>query len=88
MKIKDGFVVRKIANEWVAVPVGTRTAEFSGLISLSDTGKFLWEQLKDDKTEDELVAALTHAYEVDEQTARNDIQDYIVYLKDNKLVSE
>lgn len=88
MIINDGFVIRKIAHEWVAVPMGTRTSEFSGLISLSDSGKFLWELLHDDKTENELAAALINTYEIDEITARADVKDFMAYLKENKLVAE
>lgn len=88
MKIKDGFVVRKIANEWVAVPVGTRTAEFSGLVALSDTGRFLWELLKEEQTEEELVSALINEYDVDEPIARADVTEYLDTLKEKKLVVE
>lgn len=88
MKIKDGFLIKNIANEWVAVPIGTRTSEISGLVSLSDTGKFLWELLKDEKSENDLVTAMLDEYDVDEQTARVDVKEYLDYLKDNRLVIE
>ena len=43
MKIKSGFIVRKIANQYMAVPVGERSQELHGMIGLNETGAFLWK---------------------------------------------
>ena len=43
MKIKNGFVVRKVGGESVVVPVGEMSKEFHGMINLNETGAFLWE---------------------------------------------
>lgn len=45
IKMKDGFIVRQIADSWVAVPTGERADDVSGLISLSESGAFLWDCL-------------------------------------------
>ena len=58
MKIKEGFVVRKIANQYMAVPVGARAKELHGMIGLNETAAFLWELLKEERTEEELVEEL------------------------------
>ena len=42
MKIKKGFVVRKVGNEHVVVPVGELSKTFHGMINLNETGAFLW----------------------------------------------
>ena len=34
MKIKDGFIIRKIADQYMAVPVGARAKELHGMIGL------------------------------------------------------
>ena len=41
MKVKEGFVVRKIGKQYMAVPVGGRTRDFAGVITLNETGAFL-----------------------------------------------
>ena len=43
MKIKKGFIVRKVGGENIAVPVGERGKSFHGMIKLNETGNFLWE---------------------------------------------
>ena len=62
MKIKSGFIVRKIADQHMAVPVGERSQELHGMIGLNETGAFLWELLEEDQTEESL-ADLTFAVE-------------------------
>ena len=42
MKIKQGFVVRKVGDSHVVVPVGELSKTFHGMINLNETGAFLW----------------------------------------------
>ena len=41
MKIKDGFMLRKVGGQNVVVAVGKASRDFNGIIRLNDTGKFL-----------------------------------------------
>lgn len=86
MKIKDGFVLRNICDEYIVVAVGRQTLDFKGLIKLNESGAFLWEQLKSDRTEEELLAALTAEYTVDEATAQADIATFVSSLKEADLL--
>ena len=46
IKIKEGFLLRKVAGDHVVVPVGEAGKVFHGMIRLNDTGAFLWEQCR------------------------------------------
>ena len=46
MKLKDGFLLKEIAGSWVVVPVGEQVVDFQMMITLNETGAFLWEKLK------------------------------------------
>lgn len=81
MRVKNGFIVRKIADSYMAVPVKERTQTVSGIIALSETGAFLWNELKTDTTEDKLVNRLCEEYEVAEEQARLDVQAFIENLR-------
>ena len=80
MILKDGFVLRDVAGQTVVLPSGG-DLDLNMMITLNDTGKFLWRQLENDKTEADLVAALLAEYDVDEQTATNAVQAFIDKLK-------
>ncbi len=70
MKLKDGFILRNIADSWIVAPLGERVVEFNGLLSLNETGAFLWKQLENDYDKDNLCTALMNEFEVDELTAK------------------
>ena len=85
MKLKDGFILRSVAGETVVVPTGD-DLDLNMMITLNETGKFLWEHLEKGAEESELVAALLQEYEVDEQTARNHVALFIKKLNENGFI--
>ncbi|MBR4656518.1 MAG: PqqD family protein [Oscillospiraceae bacterium] len=83
MKIKSGFILRTIAGCKVVVSVGKRTMDFNGIINLNDTGAFLWERLEQGTDEDALVAAILENYtDVDEETARVSVREFVNTLRE------
>lgn len=77
MKIKNGFVLRKVGGESVVVPVGEMSKQFHGMINLNETGAFLWEFYTSEHTVDEGVQALLGEYEVEESLARADVESFV-----------
>ena len=77
MKIKKGFVVRKIAGEDVVVALGTASKQFSGIIKLNDTGRFLWDRIAEGCDEEGLVEAIVSEYSVDREIAAKDIKAFV-----------
>lgn len=82
MKIKDGYLLREVAGNIIVVPVGDASMEFNGMISLNETGAFLWKLLKNDVEPKFLLSELMKEYDVEEEQAKKDITDVI-----NKLYS-
>lgn len=81
-KLKDGFVVRKIGGQIVAVPVGRQTSEIHGMIALTESAELLWNALKDGAEEADLVKLITDTYEVDESRALEDVKKFLDGLKE------
>ena len=77
MRVRDGFILREVGGQQVVVSVGAASQFFNGMIKLNSTGVFLFKELQDDKTEDDLVNALTKKYDVDEETARTDVRAFL-----------
>ena len=86
MKIKDGFMLRQIGAQTVVVAVGEASRDFNGIIRLNATGRFLWEQLQQEVTVEQLLAKMLETYDIDEQSARNDIQTFVARLKEADLL--
>lgn len=87
MKIKDGFVLREIGGKHIVVPVGSQSVDFRCIITLNETGAFLWQQLQEDKNAEELVAALLEEYEVSAEVAAADVQAFLEKLRQNELMA-
>ena len=89
MKIKDGFVLRKIADQYMAVPVGARAKELHGMIGLNETGAFIWERLSNGQSQEEIVKALCEEYEVEEGAAMVSVQRFCEKLRaEGMLIDE
>lgn len=88
MKIKSGFAKRKIADSNIVVPVGKATNDFNGMITLNESGSFFWDCLTSETSVDEVVKIVTSEYDIDENTARKDIENFVDMLRNNNLLEE
>lgn len=88
MKIKDGFMLRKIAGDFIIVPVGESTREFNGIITVNESGKFLWEKLQEEVSEEDLLEFMLDKYDVREDIAREDIAEFINIMKNKNILEQ
>lgn len=86
MKIKNGFILRQVADNYLVVAVGDAVKDFNGIINLNETGAFLWKILESGATEEELVKKLTEEYDVDEETAKKDVGKFVAKLAEANLL--
>ena len=80
MKIKDGFLLRSVAGQTVVLPTGDEL-DLNLMITLNETGTFLWEHLQEETDENALVSALLAEYDVDEDTARSAVKGFVAKLE-------
>ena len=86
VKIKSDYILKKIAGNYVVVPVRKRAVDFSGIIKLSESGAFLWAILEKGAEREDLVAALLDEYAVDEATAAADVDRFVAKLGEADLL--
>ena len=86
MKIKEGFILRTVAGQNVVVPVGSNALNFNAAITLNETAAFLWKQLENEKTEQELLTLLTDEYDIDKASAKGDIAVFLNVLKEHDIL--
>lgn len=63
MKIVKEFILREIAGECVLVPTGATSQEFNGMITISDTAKFIWENIEKADSLEEMIRMVLDTYE-------------------------
>lgn len=86
MKIKDGYVLRQVAGNSIVIAVGDEALNFNGIITINGSGTFLWEKLAEGAEKDELLAAMLSEYNIDKETAKKDIDEFIEKLKNANLI--
>lgn len=88
MHIVPGFIIREIAGETVAIPSGAAAAKLSGLVSLNPSGKLLFELLQTEQTTDSLTKAMLDNYDIDEDTARADVAEFLQVFRQSGILVE
>lgn len=79
-------MLREIADINVVVPMGQQVVDFNGLITLNESGTFLWKKLQKNISRDELIKSLLEEYEVTLDTATNDVDEFIQALKNRDII--
>lgn len=81
MKINENYVLRQIADTWIVLPLGETTLDFNGMMTLNETGSFLWKLLEDGCEQSDLVNGLLSEYEVTKQQAEADVEEFLNKLR-------
>ena len=88
MKRTPEFEIVNIADDYMLVPVGSQMEKFNGTVVLNDVSAFLLEQLKTDRTKEELVGLLMDTFDVDIDAARADVDTAIEKMKKIGIIYE
>jgi hypothetical protein len=86
MKIKEGFIMRKINDFYAVVPNNAKNIDFKGMMTLNETGKLLFEALSEDQSMASLVDLLVKTYQIDTDLAKKDVESFITKLDAYHLV--
>ncbi len=77
MKRKDSFLMQDVAGEILLVPLGAQVMDMNGIMTLNATGRCVWELLAEERSVDDLAAAVAERFDVDSERARTDVQAFL-----------
>ena len=80
MKLREGFALRQVADTWVVMPLGEKSVDFNGMLTLNDTGAVLWQALEKGGDKEALVDALVAEYDVSRETVLPDVDAFLAKL--------
>ena len=80
MRIKEGFILRKVGSQYVVAATGKASENFNGMMRLNESGAFAFRLLQEGITEDELVTRIVAEYDVSEEAARRDVENFLAAL--------
>ena len=87
MRIKNGFKLRTLGNEFILVGEGLAQVNFNKVISLNQTAAYLWQEIEDKEfTCADLVQLLLDKYDVSEDVATADVDALVKKWIEAELV--
>lgn len=87
MKVKDGFILREIAGSYVIVPVGENLVDFSAMMTVNETGAFIWKMLCNGAQRDEIIDAVCAEYDAPREEITADVDEFLAALADKKVLN-
>ena len=81
MRRNENFILRRVADMSVIVPLGAAAEAFPGMISVNETGAFLWDLLEQEQTLQSLGDALCAVYSVEREQAEADAAAFLDKLR-------
>ena len=88
MKIREGFVLRNVADEHMVMPTGENVGKFGGAVVLSDVAAFVFEQLKRPVSREDLLSLILAEYDVDAETATADLDALLAQFREMNLLED
>jgi hypothetical protein len=82
-----GFVHRQVAGNDILISVGANVANFNGCITLNPVASFLWDALAQPQSIGTLVDLLTEEFDVTQEKAKNDVENFLEMLLHHSMVS-
>jgi len=85
-KPKGEYVVREIGGETILVPVRSGVAELDAVYTLNEVGSVIWTGVSEGRSFREIVEAVVASFEVPEESAARDSEEFLVALQERGLV--
>ncbi len=84
----DSIVSRKIADEFILVPIRQNVGDLESIYTLNETAARIWE-LIDGKTKvGKIKEKLIEEFEVTSEEAEKDIAEHLMQLEEIKAITE
>lgn len=82
MKVKNGFILRKVGGSYVVAATGEASRNFNGMIRLNEEAAYAFGLLQEGISEEGLVAALVKKYNANEAETKADVAYFLGKLKE------
>ena len=78
--MREGFALPQVADTWVVMPLGEKSVDFNGMLTLNDTGAVLWQALEKGGDREALADALVAEYDVSREVVLVDVDAFLAKL--------
>lgn len=88
MRIRPGYMLRKVMDIYAIIGVGSEAYVPNRIMSVNETGAFLWRILETGAERRELADALVKEYGVPLQDAERDVDTFLGQLQNKGLLGQ
>jgi len=82
------IVTRKTGNEYVLVPIANNIADMNSVYTLNETGSFIWDHIDGKRNIEEIIRALTEEYDINHQSASEDVISLINNMSNYLIINK
>ena len=86
MKKTEGYIVKRLEDEYLVLPTGKRTDEVNEVISLSETAGFIYLHAEEADNIDELAQIVGKEYGIDSSEVYEDVKSVVKTLQDKRIL--
>ena len=86
MKLKQEFFVREIDGKPVLIPSDPAVRSRINRLELNEAGSFLFQRIPNVDSEESLVNAVLDEYDVDRETAAQDVKEFLARLREYDII--
>ena len=79
--------MREIAGDTILIPVGETSLNLKGVITLNPVGVTIWKALENAKSREEILTDILEEFDVSEETARADLEEFLTVLAEKGLIT-
>lgn len=88
MRLKEGFILHTVENESMAIASGEVAETFNGIVRINSTGAYIFELLRNETTEEDIVAAMCARYDAPEEQIKTDVHNLIEKFRNAEFLHE
>ena len=88
MKLKTKYILRTVADKTVAIAVEQGDEKTDGVITLNETGAFIFSLINDGADFDTVTDKFFDEYEVTKEEAVKAVENFVEYLKNSDLLED
>jgi len=84
----DEVAFRRVGDETLLVPIRTSPQQEMNVFALNEVAAFLWDNLGEPRSAEELSSCLAGSYEVDSARAASDVAEFLARLASKHLIEK
>ena len=82
------MVSRKVAGEYILVPIRRHVADLESIYNLNEVGGFIYEQIDGKKPASQILETICREFDVTREQAEADLTEFLSTLKEIGAITE